>query len=98
MLCVADGMGGAEDGEVASHAVVDAATAMLDGFASTPQPLSLQAMQVCIDHAVNEAAAWIFKRSAERGSSGTGTTFVGVCFDPERLGAPWALHAGDSRL
>jgi len=98
VFCVADGMGGAEDGEVASHAVVDAVTATLDGFARAPQPLSLQTMQVCIDRAVNEAAAWIFKRSTERGTSGTGTTFVGVCFDPERPEAPLALHAGDSRL
>ena len=98
VFCVADGMGGAEDGEVASHATVDSVNASLGRLARNGKPLSLQAMQAVLTRAINDASAWIFKRSEELGSRGTGTTFVGVCFDPERPGSALALHAGDSRL
>ena len=98
VFCVADGMGGAEDGEVASHATVDAVKAMLDRFARDEKPLSLYAMKACLIRAVNEASAWIFNRSQKCGTRGTGTTFVSFCLDPEKPDSALALHAGDSRL
>jgi PPM family protein phosphatase len=98
VFCVADGMGGVEDGEVASRAAVDAVTAMVDRYARPDAPLSLQAMRVGLTRAVDQASEWIYKRCEERGTRGTGTTFVSVCFDPERPGNALALHAGDSRL
>ncbi len=97
VFIVADGMGGAEDGEVASQAIVDALTKTLKTF-DPVQPLTCQAMQAWICHAVNEASAWILKRSNDRNKSGTGSTFVGVCFDPEHPDRAVALHAGDSRV
>jgi protein phosphatase len=97
VFIVADGMGGAEDGEVASQAIVDELSKTLKTF-DPAQPLTCQAMQAWICHAVNEASAWILKRSNDRNKSGTGSTFVGVCFDPEHPDRAVALHAGDSRV
>ena len=97
VFIVADGMGGAEDGEVASQAIVDELTKTLKAF-DPGQPLTCQAMQAWICHAVNEASAWILKRSTDRNKAGTGSTFVGVCFDPEHPDRAVALHAGDSRV
>jgi PPM family protein phosphatase len=97
VFIVADGMGGAEDGEVASQAIVDELTKTLKAF-DPEQPLTCQAMQAWICHSVNEASAWILKRSNDRNKSGTGSTFVGVCFDPEHPDRAVAMHAGDSRV
>jgi serine/threonine protein phosphatase PrpC len=97
IFIVADGMGGAEDGEVASKAIVDELTKTLKAFDSA-QPLSCAASQAWICQAVNDASAWILNRSNERSKSGTGSTFVGVCFDPEQPNKAVALHAGDSRV
>ena len=96
VFCVADGMGGAEDGEVASQATVAAVAAMLQQFSAEP-PLAMEAKKAWLARAINEASAWIFNRSEERGSRGTGTTFVGVCCDPEYPDSMLAVHAGDSR-
>jgi len=96
VFCVADGMGGAEDGEIASQAAVEAVATMLQQF-RPEQPLALAAMQAWLARSMNEVSAWIYNRSEERGSRGTGTTFVGVCCDPEKPGSMLALHAGDSR-
>jgi protein phosphatase len=97
VFIVADGMGGAEDGEVASKAIVDELTKTLKAF-DPAQPLSCAASQAWICQAVNDASAWILNRSNERSKSGTGSTFVGVCFDPEHPNNAVALHAGDSRV
>lgn len=97
VFVVADGMGGAEDGEVASQAIVDALGKTLKGF-DPATPLSCAASQAWVCQAVNDASAWILSRSNERNKSGTGSTFVGVCFDPEQPNKAVALHAGDSRV
>jgi protein phosphatase len=97
VFIVADGMGGAEDGEVASKAIVDALDNTLKAF-DPGLPLSCEASQAWVCQAVNDASAWILKRSNERNRSGTGSTFVGVCFDPEHPNKAVALHAGDSRV
>ena len=97
LFCVADGMGGAADGEVASRAAVDAVADELKRF--TPaKPLESESMALWIGQAINAASRWIYNRSEERGSKGTGTTFAGVYFDPADPGSALALHAGDSRV
>ena len=96
-FCVADGMGGAEDGEVASGAVVDGLTKLFAGFI-LDRPLALHAKTLWIAHTLNDVSDWIFQRSKSRGKSGTGTTFVGVALDPAVPGLALALHAGDSRV
>ncbi|MEI6646084.1 MAG: protein phosphatase 2C domain-containing protein [bacterium] len=97
VFIVADGMGGAEDGEVASKAIVDALSKTLTAF-DPGLPLTCAASQAWVCQSVNDASAWILKRSNERCKSGTGSTFVGVCFDPEHPNKAVALHAGDSRV
>lgn len=97
VYCVADGMGGAEDGEVASNRTVEQ---LRETFAEFPEarPPSLEAKAAWTRHAVDAASSWICNRSAERGKSGTGTTFVCAVLDPANPGNALALHAGDSRL
>ena len=98
VFCVADGMGGAEDGEVASQAVVEGLAALCDRLKRGGRPYAGAAAQAWIAQALNDVSAWIYNRSEERGTRGTGSTFVGVCFDPAQPGTATALHAGDSRL
>ena len=99
VFCVADGMGGGDDGEVASAATVRA----VETFAEKnplPQnatfPVDSYVEGLC--EAVNAASEWIFHRTQEKNLKGCGSTFVGVCLDAANPGEAVALHAGDSRL
>ena len=99
VYCVADGMGGGDDGEVASAATVSA----VENFVkSHPLPasaaFSADSMIAGIRSAVKGASKWIYDRAVSRNLKGCGSTFVGVCLDPARPGEATALHAGDSRL
>ena len=99
VFCVADGMGGGDDGEVASAAVVRA----VEMFASRhPLPenaaYSSDGFLACLKNAVSNASKWIFDRANARQLKGCGSTFVGVCFDAACPHEAKALHAGDSRL
>ncbi len=98
VFCVADGMGGAEDGEIASQAVIDGLAKKFESVRSLSRPLCGKVMQEWMVQILNEVSAWIYRRSAELGIQGTGTTFVGVSFDPSQPDVATALHAGDSRL
>lgn len=99
VFVVADGMGGAEEGEVASQAVVDGVLSTLaaqkrdDG-----KPLSLRTRCGLVQKAIDEASFWIFERASRRGTSGTGSTIVSILFDAGNPARAVALHAGDSRL
>ena len=99
VFCVADGMGGGDDGEVASAAVVHG----LEAFAAgRPLPdaatYPVDELVAGVKSAVSGASKWIFERAKSRGLKGCGSTFVGVCFDASRPSSAVALHAGDSRL
>ena len=99
IYCVADGMGGGDDGEVASAATVSA----VEGFVKThPLPKNLafphESVIAGVRAAVNGASKWIYDRAKSRNLKGCGSTFVGVCLDPSHPGMATALHAGDSRL
>ena len=97
--CVADGMGGGDDGEIASGAVVRAVDACL---ADMPVPddgdYSADTVVRCISRAIDGASAWIFDRAVKKGLDGCGSTVVGVAFDPTCPGTAVAFHVGDSRL
>ena len=99
VFCVADGMGGGDDGEVASAAVVRAVE-LLAASARPPANTAYSSDDVAdaIGGAVSSASKWIFERAAANDLKGCGSTFVGVCFDASRPSAAKALHAGDSRL
>ena len=99
MFCVADGMGGGDDGEVASAATVQAVAHLAEGMKDRPdEAYPAGAVADSLSVAVDAASRWIYCRAQERKLNGCGSTFVGVCFDPVSPGSAIALHAGDSRL
>ena len=99
MFCVADGMGGGDDGEVASAATVQAVAHLAEGMKDPPdEAYPAQVVADSLSVAVDAASRWIYCRAQERKLNGCGSTFVGVCFDPVSPGSAIALHAGDSRL
>lgn len=97
--CVADGMGGGDDGEIASRAVVRAVDACLADLPS-PEEGEFQALDVAnaIVRAIEGASAWIYDRAVQKRLNGCGSTVVGVVFDATCPGTAVAFHAGDSRL
>ena len=96
--CVADGMGGAEGGEIASRAVVTALGHDLRGWSGVNPALAIEDRADLIARSLNRVSTWILSWASEHGVIGTGTTFVGFVLDPSIPSAPLALHAGDSRL
>jgi len=99
LFCVADGMGGAAAGELASHAVVNA---LRRGFqevtpAAPPAYPGLDSRIGLASRLLDEASRWIRERAEEMGVSGTGTTVVSLLFDAWQPGRGVCLHAGDSR-
>jgi len=92
VFCVADGMGGAAMGEVASAAAVDE---LRKGVAGQERRWELKAG--VIREALNTASGRIRALSDERGVTGTGTTAVVIYFDAEHPDRAGILHAGDSR-
>lgn len=99
IFCVADGMGGGDDGEVASAATVKA----IERFTKEcPLPAKytypIEGIVSGVRAAINSASAWIAKRTQQKGLKGCGSTFVGICFDAAKPNTAIALHAGDSRL
>lgn len=97
--CVADGMGGGDDGEVASAAVVKSIDAGLSDL-PIPSAGAFPAALVVrtVEEAVAEASDWIFRRAKKKGLKGCGSTFVGVVFDATNPRSAVVLHVGDSRL
>ena len=97
VFCVADGMGGAQGGEVASKAVVDA---VRETFLNSPDArfaVTAEAAAKLFERALNEASLWIKERADGLGISGTGSTAVGLVFDRVFPARGIVLHAGDSR-
>ena len=99
IFCIADGMGGGDDGEVASAVTVKA----IERFTKEcPLPAKytypIEGIVSGVRAAINSASAWIAKRTRQKGLKGCGSTFVGICFDAAKPNTAIALHAGDSRL
>ena len=99
LFCVSDGMGGGDDGEVASAATIKA----VDVFcAANPLPAgatyAVEGLVEGLRGAINSASSWICARAKEKGLRGCGATFVAILFDAARPTDAVALHAGDSRL
>lgn len=99
IFCVADGMGGGDDGEIASAAVVNA----VREFAASHTPpagagYAGDDLADGVSEALNKASSWVFKRSGERQLKGCGSTFAGFCLDATAPESAIALHVGDSRL
>lgn len=99
IFCVADGMGGGDDGEVASAAIIEAVERFTKECPITGKstyPIEGIVSGVC--NAVDSASSLIAQRTRQKGLKGCGSTFVGICFDAARPNTAIALHAGDSRL
>lgn len=99
LFCVADGMGGAAAGELASQAAVNA---LRRGFLELPVEApaypGLNTRVRLTSHLLDEASRWIRGRAEEMGVSGTGTTAVVLLFDAWHPTQGVCLHAGDSRV
>lgn len=99
VFCVADGMGGGDDGEVASSATVHAVESFAKALSYPPKlAYPVDSLISGLRAAVNSASSWIFCRAQEKKLKGCGSTFVGVCLDAACPDKAVALHAGDSRL
>lgn len=96
VFCVADGMGGGDDGEVASATVVREIGRMAEKAATAPN--GLQGTVAAIRDAANVASDWICRRTKRERLVSCGSTLVALCLDPANPRAAVALHAGDSRL
>ena len=97
VFCVADGMGGAQGGEVASQATV---TCLKNAFGALDSPDDVAGAHnkgTVIDGALNRASRWIKDRADKKGTKGTGSTVVVIAFDGRNPGMAQILHAGDSR-
>ena len=97
VYCVADGMGGAQGGEVASDAVV---TQLADSFHALKSPTALSSVTGrgrLVVKSLNRASQWIKQRSDKMGLSGSGSTAVVMAFDERNPAKAMVLHAGDSR-
>ena len=99
VYCVADGMGGGDDGEYASSetvAVVSDYCDLIRTSDSAVHPASVLIMG--ISEALDRASARIVRHTLEKGLKVCGSTFVGIVFDATAPDIAVALHAGDSRL
>lgn len=90
LFVLADGVGGHEKGEVASHAAVES---MLKGFRHAPKNEPLAGL---LHNLVQAANARVFEVALETGPSGAGmaTTLVACALRYDRV---TVAHAGDSR-
>ena len=98
VFCVADGMGGAQDGEVASRAVIESLSGLLPRWSVFDPPLAQEDRLVALARGVDAASAWIKNYADSQGKKGCGSTFVGIALDPSDPSKATALHAGDSRV
>jgi len=94
VFVVADGMGGAGGGDVASKATVDY---LRDAFANTSE-LGLNEKISKFRIASDDASRWIKQRADRDHTRGMGSTVVGLVFDHLDPRRAVILHAGDSRV
>jgi serine/threonine protein phosphatase PrpC len=97
VFCVADGMGGAAGGDVASEAITTHLREALErqpGLRAAPLAKRVRAVR----EAVDRANRWIKDFSDERVLGVMGSTVVALVIDPRSPQTAVGLHAGDSRL
>ncbi len=94
VFCVADGMGGADGGEVASGKTVEA---IYNHVTRLPREADMEETIQAIEQAVNVASKDICAWAEERGIRGTGTTAVILVYNMENPSRVVVMHAGDSR-
>lgn len=97
VYCVADGMGGAQDGEVASQAVVDTLEERFVSGSDSVYAVTAAASAKIVAMALNKASSWIEQRSQDHGIQGSGSTAMVMVFDKVMPDKAMIVHAGDSR-
>ena len=94
--CVADGMGGGDDGEIASSAVVRMiGNALQSAQTDTGKALTFDERLNILREAASDASQWVKERSSSVGLQSCGTTLVGVIVADD--GRYAVFHVGDSR-
>ena len=96
VFCVADGMGGAEGGEVASAAVVQSLSQALARSPGGAVPRGRSRARL-VRSAIDKASRWIRRKADETGARGMGSTVVILSFNPDKDDSASAFYAGDSR-
>lgn len=96
VFAVADGMGGAEAGEVASDKVVKFIENALRTAEGAEDGTVAQKCRV-VTKALKEASDWIWRYAREQNLRSCGTTVVTLVFDARGGERAMVLHAGDSR-
>lgn len=98
VFCVADGMGGGREGQVASKAITDALQQCVveDAVAWDSRDLKTRAQR--IRAGAIQVNTWIQKRAKDREFDQMGSTLVAAVFDPKAPTQGIVIHAGDSRL
>lgn len=98
VFCVADGMGGADAGDVASGATVrEIGEALKKHLDARSVAFASEKSRIVCD-ALGHANEWIKARSQERGRGMSGSTVAVLIFDAASPAKAICLHAGDSRV
>ncbi|MCK5849306.1 MAG: serine/threonine-protein phosphatase [Kiritimatiellae bacterium] len=98
VFCVADGMGGADSGDVASSATVrEIKNGLTDQTEKHIIAEASEKIQIVCD-SLFHANEWIKERAADRGRGMSGSTVVILIFDAFDPRKAVCLHAGDSRI
>ncbi len=97
VFAVADGMGGAAAGEVASRFTVEAIRDAFTRSPDAPFALTAESSARLLVRAVNDASQAIKAYAAAHSLAGPGTTVVVLAFDRATPARACVLHAGDSR-
>lgn len=98
LFIVADGMGGHNAGDYASQHAVEKVVEVIQGIESewTDKKIDVDRVKSDIQRAINEANAYIYKRSVEETTlRGMGTTLVVACYINKQA---VVANVGDSRL
>lgn len=96
---VSDGMGGGDDGEVASLATVQGVDKFVKAHPFPPGGTwNIDDLVKGLARAASDSSGWIYARAREKHLKGCGATFVALLLDAANPEEAVALHAGDSRL
>lgn len=95
LFLVADGMGGAGGGDIASGAVIKHVE---EAFRAMDFKSALQSKVAAIRSSCNESSRWIRDKAEQLKMRGMGTTVVGLLLDAMDVRRGAILHAGDSRV
>lgn len=100
LFCVADGMGGGEDGEVASSTIVRALQEETANFfgSKTMSVAWADGVLGVVQSAIKKASSLIYSHAQGKNLKCCGSTFVALCMNPYNPSKGYVLHAGDSRV